>query len=241
MKISAKESSRSTNEFSRFAHTYGQYNIIQTKVVQELVAMLPEKRVGTVLDIGCGSGAVYQAMGRAHIACERFVALDASEAMLQRHPDGSSIDKVMMDFNSPPSLHLPQDTLVLSSSALQWSRDLNQTLSWLSSMGSKAYFAIFTSGTFKTLHRTAGVDSPIYNIKELKDALDRYYEAKYHIRHYALEFESVRNMFRYIKKSGVSGGEKQLSYKETKRLMQTYPVNYLEFEVLFMKGISRKT
>jgi malonyl-CoA O-methyltransferase len=43
-------------------------------------------------------------------------------------------------------------------------------------------------------------------------------------------------MFRYIKKSGVSGGEKQLSYKETRHLMETYPLDYLEFEVLFVKA-----
>jgi malonyl-CoA O-methyltransferase len=45
-------------------------------------------------------------------------------------------------------------------------------------------------------------------------------------------------MFNYIKKSGVSGGEKQLTYKQTKQLMKNYPLNYLEFEVLFVKAKS---
>jgi len=45
-------------------------------------------------------------------------------------------------------------------------------------------------------------------------------------------------MFRYIKKSGVSGGEKQLSYKQIKHLMKAYPLDYLEFEVLFIKADS---
>jgi malonyl-CoA O-methyltransferase len=45
-------------------------------------------------------------------------------------------------------------------------------------------------------------------------------------------------MFRYIKKSGVSGGEKQLSYKQMKMLMEKYPLNYLEFEVLFVEATS---
>jgi len=240
VKKSPKERSNSTKEFSRFAHSYGQYNMIQARVVQELIAMLPEKRLGTVLDIGCGSGAVYQTIREVGIAYERFVALDASEAMLQRHPDGSDIEIVLMDFNTPSSLHLPPKTLILSSSALQWSRDLDRTLCWLSSLGAAAYFAIFTSGTFRTLHQTAGVDSPIHSLEDLKATLDRYFDASYHIRDYALEFGSVRDMFRYIKKSGVSGGEKQLGYRETKLLMRNYPVNYLEFEVLFMKGVPKK-
>jgi malonyl-CoA O-methyltransferase len=45
-------------------------------------------------------------------------------------------------------------------------------------------------------------------------------------------------MFKYIKKSGVSGGEKRLGYKEMKVLMELYPLNYLEFEVLFVEATS---
>jgi len=44
-------------------------------------------------------------------------------------------------------------------------------------------------------------------------------------------------MFKYIKKSGVSGGEKKLSYKEIKKLINNYPLNYLEFEILVLKNI----
>jgi len=240
VKQSTKNLSLSAKEFSRFAHTYGQYNIIQSKVAKQLVAMLSQQKYEIIIDIGCGCGAVCQALDEKEIHYDRFIALDASEEMLQRHPDDLRIEKILMDFNTPIALKLPKETAVLSSSALQWSKDLDRTFTWLSSLGETACFAIFTSGTFKTLHQTAGIDSPIYSALELKKTLDRYYEAEYYIRHYDLEFESVRDMFRYIKKSGVSGGERQLSYKETKRLMQNYPVNYLEFEVLFMKGIPKK-
>ena len=56
------------------------------------------------------------------------------------------------------------------------------------------------------------------------------------MHHYTLEFDSTREMFKYIKKSGVSGGEKKLSYKQTRYLMETYPLDYLEFEVLFVEA-----
>jgi malonyl-CoA O-methyltransferase len=45
-------------------------------------------------------------------------------------------------------------------------------------------------------------------------------------------------MFKYIKQSGVSGSRKVLGYKQTKKLMREYPVNYLEFEVAFI--VSKK-
>ena len=213
--------------------------MIQSKVVSELTAMIGRKEIKTVLDIGCGSGAVYQALKAQGCEVETFIALDAAEQMLHKHPEGREIRKVCMDFNAPSDLLLPKDTLILSSSALQWSSDLERTLSWLASLGREAYFAIFTSNTFKTLHDTAGVNSPIYSAEVLRSAIERYYDASYTIKEYRLSFDSTREMFRYIKKSGVSGGGRQLGYQETKRVMREYPLSYLEFEVLFVRGISR--
>jgi malonyl-CoA O-methyltransferase len=53
---------------------------------------------------------------------------------------------------------------------------------------------------------------------------------------YKLEFDSVREMFRYIKRSGVSGNRNLLGFKEMKKLMNEYPLNYLEFEVVFIQN-----
>jgi malonyl-CoA O-methyltransferase len=43
-------------------------------------------------------------------------------------------------------------------------------------------------------------------------------------------------MLRYIKRSGVSGGKRQLSIKDIKRVVDRYPLNYLEFEVIFIEA-----
>jgi malonyl-CoA O-methyltransferase len=53
---------------------------------------------------------------------------------------------------------------------------------------------------------------------------------------YELTFESVDEIFTYIKKSGVSGGRNALSYKQMKNLMKEYPSKTLEFEVLFARN-----
>jgi aminopeptidase N len=63
-------------------------------------------------------------------------------------------------------------------------------------------------------------------------------DATFELKEYRLYFETVREMFNYIKKSGVSGGDQQLTYTQTKQLMKQYPLDYLEFEVLFVKGVS---
>ena len=66
--------------------------------------------------------------------------------------------------------------------------------------------------------------------------ITKYYNANFQLNSYQLEFETTREMFKYIKKSGVSGGEKQLSYRQIKQLMENYPLKYLEFEVLFVEA-----
>lgn len=225
-------------EFSRFAHTYNAHNVIQDEVAQTLVELLPQDHYAKVIDIGCGSGAVYKYIQKAHIKVRNFIALDSSSAMLDIHPEDGSMLKVCADFNTPEAFSFESDkeSIMLSSSALQWSRDLDFTFSMLASKTASAYFAIFTANTFQTLHKTAGIESPIYTTEELQKSIEKYYEAGFEVKRYKLHFASMKEMFRYIKKSGVSGGEKQLSYKETKRLMDTYPLDYLEFEVLFVKA-----
>jgi len=228
-------------EFSRFAKAYDRYNIIQSEVAKTLVSKLPHDPYGTVIDIGAGSGKVYQNLLDQDVSFERFVALDSSPEMLGVHPEGISVEKICADFNCDDSFDMiekSEDILLLSSSALQWSSDPEATFSRLSRLAPRAYFAIFTSNTFRTLHRSAGISSPIHSTERLKETIGNYYDASYELRQYKLHFDSVQEMFRYIKKSGVSGGEKKLGYRETKALIKSYPLDYLEFEVLFVEAVT---
>lgn len=236
-----KPVSKAVKEFSRFADQYANYNIIQVEVARTLVEQLPSNTYTTIIDIGSGSGEVYKNVEKNDISFEQFIALDLSQKMLNIHPSGKKVKKVCADFNLSKTFDMftvKQNAIVFSSSALQWSRDLDLTLSRLSKKASKAHFAIFTSSTFKTLHQVADIKSPIYSETELKETISRYYHATFETRKYSLHFDSVRDMFKYIKKSGVSGGEKKLSYKQMKHLMKVYPLDYLEFEVLFVKADS---
>ena len=228
---------RAAQEFSRFAGSYGRHNRIQAKVAAKLVSMLPEKRYGSIIDMGCGSGEVYRNLRSRTIDFDSFVAVDISDEMLRRHPAESSVTKVQGDFNRPESMsRLPRQhyDLLLSASALQWSSDLDRTLSMLTHLSDRYYFAIFTSGTFRSLHHYAGITSPIYSESLLREKIALYYDASFETVRYTLPFESVYKMLRYIKESGTSGGERHLGYAQTKHLLENYPYTYLEFEVLFV-------
>jgi len=236
----AKQGSSIVQEFSRFAHQYDTYNMIQAKVATTLVSKLSAKAYTNIIDIGCGSGEVYKNLQSQKISLENFVSLDSAQTMLDIHPDDNKITKICANFNDKDFLeYIPQKKydLLLSSSALQWSTNLSSTMEKLSLLSSCFYGALFTSGTFKTLHQTAKVSSPIYTTKMIQDVMRQVYkEVKFEIYHYSLEFSSTRDMFKYIKQSGVSSGERKLSYTQTKALMENYPLDYLEFEVLFIEA-----
>jgi malonyl-CoA O-methyltransferase len=229
-----------TEEFSRFAHQYDQHNIIQAKVAKILVDKLSLKSYNRVLDIGCGSGEVFKNLKDRKIHFNELIAFDSSSPMLEIHPTEEHVIKICADFNNKnflktlASLHYD---LLISSSALQWSSDLDFTLEKLSLLSKRFHAAIFTSGTFRTLHNAAHISSPIYSAQTVqKHILKHYADVSFELHHFTLSFESTREMFKYIKKSGVSSGEKKLSYRETRQLMETYPLDHLEFEVLFVEA-----
>jgi len=239
--IRENKESKAIKEFARFAHQYDTYNVIQSEVAKRLVSKLPIKKYDCIVDIGCGNGEVYKNIKKSKIGYLKYIALDSSLEMLSLHPTSPNIKKMIVNFNHEKifeDLDVQEKTLFLSSSALQWSKNLDITFSQLSQQVTKSYFSIFTANTFRTLHKTAGIKSPIYSEKVLKEMIQKYYHADFELVEYKLEFNTIREMFKYIKKSGVSGGEKRLGYKEMKVLMDLYPLDYLEFEVLFVEATS---
>lgn len=240
MPIEENKKLKVIREFSRFAKEYDNYNIIQSEVAKALVEKLESKKYKRVIDIGCGSGEVYKNFIAQRVEFEEFIAFDYSSQMLSLHPSDDNMTKVLGDFSSVDDLNKLnyQDAIVISSSALQWSSDLDLTLSFLSKSISNIYLAIFTSNTFKTLHNTAQISSPIYTEDIVKSSISKYFDAKFETKEYIVSFDNTRDMLKYIKRSGVSGGDRVLDYKNTKKLLEDYPLDYLEFEVLFVEAIS---
>jgi len=227
-------------EFSRFANSYETLNSIQKYVAQELISLLKEKRYPKILDIGSGGGSIYRELVKRGVFFDTFTAFDFSKSMLDLHPNSSKIEKLCLDFNSKDSFRkLLRYDLVISSSALQWSLDLDFTLKEISRVSDSFYFAIFTSNTFKTLHNMANIKSPIYSKDTILDIVNRHFIFNSYIKEYKLYFNSAFDMLRYIKRSGVSGGKRHLTVKDIKRVVERYPFDYLEFEVIFIEAKSK--
>ncbi len=224
-----------SREFSRYAEHYGRHNVIQEKVAERLVSRLPD-RPSSLLDIGCGRGAIYD---KIDWPLRHFIGVDFAPRMLELHPKPEGVECIYGDFDNPELyeyLRLYDFERVVSASALQWSPDLAHTFGLIRSLQVPVSLAIFTAGTFKTLFETANLPPLLRDASSVCDLGKRFFGAACETVHYALAFEETREMFRYIKRSGVSGNRNVLGYKETKALMSAYPLDALEFEVVFIQN-----
>ena len=187
-----------------------------------------------ILDLGCGSGTLFS---RINWKTQRFVGIDFSQEMLNHHPKNPNCELLLGDFNMPElfeKLCNEKFDHIYSASALQWAKDLDTVFQAISKLNAPVSLALFTSGTFKTLYETAGLAPILKSSDDVIALASRYFTADFEIVRYVLEFDSVREMFRYIKRSGVSGGRRVLDVSQTKALMRDYPLDYLEFEVVFI-------
>lgn len=222
-----------SSEFSKYASEYGSYNVIQKRVVKKLLSKV-KHQPEMILDLGCGNGTICKSIKWKY---KHYIGVDFAPGMLELHPKSKNIECVYGDFNDDrlfENLLTYQYDHIFSASALQWAENLEKVFKHIYCLNAPISLAIFTSGTFNTLNQTAGLKPLLKSANEVKKIAKNYFDADFEVTQYKLEFESTREMFRYIKKSGVSGSRNVLSFKETKKLMDEYPLNYLEFEVLFI-------
>jgi len=222
-----------SSEFSKYAFSYEANNSIQNRVVKRLLSFIKEKPQN-ILDLGCGSGAVCKAIDWDY---NHFIGVDFAKGMLELHPKAENIEAIYGDFNDEElfaRLYTYEYDYIISASALQWAKDIDKVFKNIKRLNAPVALAIFTSNTFKTLNKTANLDSILSDVSSIEEAQKRYFNAEFEVIKYKLEFQSTREMFQYIKKSGVSASRSILSFAQTKKLMREYPLNYLEFEIAFI-------
>ncbi len=224
---------RHTDEFSKRAKSYQKTNIIQKKVVKKLIQGI-KGHPKAILDLGCGEGAVFKEIDWDF---EHFIGVDKAANMCTLHPYHNRLILLNMDFEDPALYHdINHVDITIAASSLQWAKDLEKTIMMIAKKTDEIAFAIFCDGTFKTLYEITKLPIFLPHHDSAVKLISRYFDITYEVENYQLEFKDNLSKFRYIKESGVSGGSRQLSYHDTKKLITNYPLSYLEFEVLFVWG-----
>jgi len=223
-------------EFSKQSNSYDSHTIVQKKVSSHLLSKInttPQK----ILDLGCGTGEIYRKISWAY---ESLVAVDAAIKMYESHPKDKNVKVLHVDFESEDFLEYMQDyipfDIIISSSALQWSKNIEKVFNFSAKNSNEVAFSIFTDKTFKDIYDLSGMDIFLPNSNDLIKTANKYFDISYEVKTYRIDFEDNISKFRYIKKSGATGGKKKLNITQMKNLIKNYPHKYLEFEVLFMWG-----
>ncbi len=222
-----------SSEFSKHASHYSSHNIIQNRVIKRLLKKIKSKPKN-ILDLGCGSGALCKSIDWKY---KHFLGVDFAPGMLELHPKSKKIECIYGDFNDKTlfeNLLTYNYDHIFSASALQWADDLEMVFENIQNLDAPLSLALFSSNTFKTINETASLKPLLRSADKINKLQKKYFDADFEVVNYKLEFETTRDMFRYIKNSGVSGARRVLDYKQTKKLMIDYPLNYLEFEVVFI-------
>jgi len=216
-------------EFSKNSSNYKSYNFLQKKIAKELLGKIDFKPKN-ILDIGCGDGVVFSLIDW---EIEKFVGLDFSKMMLKNHPKNENITLLEMDFDLLDGDFFKEFDMVVSSSALQWSKDPYTFMKLLEKSSKSFAVSVFCDKTFSSLRKFLGIDTtflPDSNKFFSLFSSDIMIEKKY----FKLSFEDNLSMLRYIKKSGVSGGIKKATVKSIRNFINSYDKKELEFEVVFM-------
>lgn len=219
-------------EFTKYAKDYDDHNIIQRIVSRALVREIgfEPKRV---LELGCGSGQIYREIDW---DIEEYLAIDFSSSMCDLHPKGANLEVECLDFDTNRFETLIKDKqydIVLSSSAMQWSKDIDLLLKRIFSTTNRFHGVLFTSNTFKSIYEITKEPKKILSLEEIQKAFSKY-EAEFEVFNYTINFNTKKELFDYIKNSGVKG-DSTLTFKQAKELYKKYPHLYLEFEVVFVK------
>ncbi len=209
--------------FKRFAHTYGEYNVIQKKIIKKYLPFVKNR----VIDLGCGSEGLCK-----YKDFEFYLGIDNSPEMLKRNP----CNKIQADFNTEKCyeiIRLYDFEQIVSFSAVQWADDLEFVFSEIKKLKKEYLLAVFTSNTFKSLHKFLDIKSPIYTKEEILKKAKILNPGGMEILHYEMSFKTPRELLEYIKYSGVSA-DARVNPVKIREFLRSFPVNVLEFEVVII-------
>jgi malonyl-CoA O-methyltransferase len=210
--------------FERFAHTYGQYNVIQKKIIKKYINELKSR----IIDLGCGSEGLCK-----YRKFDFYLGIDKSENMLKLNP----CKTIKADFNEKRCYKIIKNydfEQIVSFSALQWAKDLKFVFEEIKKLNKSFLIAIFTSNTFRSLHKELKVKSPIYSKGQILKYSEILKPSNIEVLEYEMQFDSPKKLLEYIKFSGVAGNV-SVNVGNLRRFLKIFPVKSLEFEIIVLK------
>ncbi|RVY48994.1 biotin synthase, partial [Helicobacter pylori] len=162
--------------------------------------------------------------------------------MLKLHPTHSiNIQKISLEHADFEEHVFHAYDLIVSSSSLQWARDLKSVLEKIALSSQEVALAIHTDFSLHEVHEFLGTPSPLRDLKTLKSLIKnafKNFQIELENKRFALYFNRKQDCLDYLKKCGLLGGS-TLSFKQKKHFFQNMAFEKLSYEVLLFSGIKR--
>jgi malonyl-CoA O-methyltransferase len=227
--------------FDKAQPTYDATATIQHQVANQLVNYLPELKLSSIIDLGCGTGFVTDALLKKHPDCHVHL-MDLSDQMIagcrEKYFDLESVTFAAANMDD---YDYPSTDLIISNLAIQWSKDLRALLSKLTSKASTVAFTTLTQGTFHEwedlLHQN-GITSPLLpmmSVQELTQIcknLDP--DSQLYLQDYKITFPGISDFIQYLRDLGATVGNGIQEKAKFKTLVQHYKEEVtVTYKVLF--------
>lgn len=225
------------DSFNRHAREYASNSSVQAQVAQT-VASYMKPNYKRILDIGAGTGALYNALLSSP---HHFVALDGSLEMLNLHPISQCITKLCENFDAVSIKDIAKThniECIVSASSLQWSYDFNKIFLDILTTQRPFVLALFTSNTFRNLHETLGIYSPIVSKETIETIIKSHKSVTYRYENITQEFENTKAALRHISKSGIAGASMLANVNDLRRIIKEDKIKALDYEVVYISNIT---
>lgn len=204
--------------FETQAQTYQHSAIAQRVFIQKLLSRLPKGHYKLIAELGCGGGELFLQLEKKQIGFEKFVACDSSSAMLERFELCEGVELFCKDFDEFLISLDKKCDLLLSSSALQWSHSLSNTLSLIAKKSKFVALSIMSASSLKSLHSFLGTSSPLLEGEEIERLLRSYFEGEIYYSRVELRFGTIGEGVNHLRQSGVLGGG-ILNFQKAKKML----------------------
>lgn len=225
--------------FEQHASGYVQRNRLQKQIGQDLVSQLQRhvpQPLHNFIDLGCGSGEVSRLLRKSGI-CQSLTGCDISPAMLQQWQLRNQGKALQASFDSLP-VEAESYAGAFANMALHWASDLSVALAEIHRIvkaGGLLACSIPVTGSLTELQqayqrqRTQAL-FPFMSEQAVQQTVSRYFQIIHqHSRRYTLWFDSVPQLLRYLKYSGVMWYPNRFQGLTTPRMLNRMTHAYAQF------------
>jgi len=193
------------SRFSAKFKTYNENAEAQKKIIENLTKLVPFKKYGKVLEIGCGTGLLTAKLD--YLNAEKLFINDICEAVKTCvKPQNLPFEFIIGDAEE---VDFPRDLdLIISSNSIQWFENLEaffQKANQALNAQGKLIFSTFITGNYEEIAKTFGPSLNYSTEAEIIDFAEKYFDVKTSKQEtITIYFPTLKALLTHIKNTGVN-------------------------------------